>query len=61
VLADQAVMPIVWDQTWNQWKQFLGTKVEITRTFVEAGKYRRRGGEWQLVKWQAALLSVSFQ
>jgi hypothetical protein len=55
VLADQAVMPIVWDQTWNQWKQFLGTKVEITGTFVEAGKYRRRCGEWQLVRWQAAL------
>jgi len=57
VLADQAVMPMVWDQTWNQWKQFLGTKVEITGTFVEAGKYRRRCGEWQLVGWQAALPS----
>src|SRR5439155_21179322 len=57
VPVDQSAMPIVWDQTWNQWKQFLGTQVEIKGAFVEAGKYRRRGGEWQLVKWQAALPS----
>jgi hypothetical protein len=50
-------MPIVWDQTWNQWKHFLATKVEIQGTFVEAGKYRHRGGEWQLVKWETALPS----
>jgi len=57
VVVDQSVMPIVWDQTWNQWKQFLGTKVEIRGTFAEAGKYRHRGGEWQLVKWETALPS----
>ena len=50
-------MPIVWDQTWNQWKHFLGTKVEIQATFVEAGKYRHRRGEWQLVKWETAIPS----
>ena len=57
VLVDQSAMPIVWDQTWNQWKHFLGTKVEIEGTFVQAGKYRRRGDEWQLVKWETALPS----
>ena len=57
VVVDQSAMPIVWDQTWNQWKQFLGTKVEIRGTFAEAGKYRHRGGEWQLVKWETALPS----
>lgn len=57
VIVDQSAMPIVWDQTWNQWKHFLGTKVEVQATFVEAGKYRQRGGDWELVKWETALPS----
>jgi hypothetical protein len=57
VMVDQSAMPIVWDQTWNQWKHFLGTKAEIQATFVEVGKYRRRGGQWELVKWETALPS----
>jgi len=57
VLVDQSAMPIIWDQTWNQWKHFLPTKVEIQATFVQASKYRHRGGEWQLVKWETALPS----
>src|SRR6516164_2159835 len=57
VLVDQSAIPIIWDQTWNQWKHFLPTKVEMQATFVEAGKYRHRGGEGQLVKWETALPS----
>jgi hypothetical protein len=57
VLVDQSAMPIVWDQTWNQWKHFVATKVDVQATFVEAGKYRHRRGEWQLVKWETALPS----
>src|SRR5262249_16904121 len=57
VLVDPSAMPIVWDQTWNRWKQFLGAKVEIRGTFAEVGKYRHRGGEWQPVKWETALPS----
>ena len=57
VFADQSAMPIVWDQTWNQWKHFLAIKVEIKATFVEVGKHRHRGGEWQLINWETALPS----
>lgn len=57
VLLDQSAMPIVWDATWNQWKHLLATKIEIQGTFVEAGKYRQRRGEWQLAKWETALPS----
>jgi len=57
VLLDQSAMPILWDATWNQWKHLLGVKMEIHATFVEAGKYRHRGGDWQLVKWETALPS----
>ena len=57
VLLDQSAMPIVWDPTWNQWKHLLGAKIELQGTFVQAGKYRHRRGEWQLVKWETALPS----
>jgi len=57
VWLDQSAMPVVWDATWNQWKHLLGTKIEVKGTFVESGKYRHRGGEWRLLKWETALPS----
>ena len=57
VLLDQSVMPILWDATWNQWKHLLAAKMEIKATFVEAGNYLYRRGEWRLVKWETALPS----
>ena len=57
VLVDQAAMPVVWDQTWNQWKHLLGAKVEIDATFVRAGKCRVKSGAWSLIQWESALPS----
>ena len=57
LMVDQATMPLVWDQSWNQWKHLLGAKVEIDATFVHAGKYRVKGEEWVLVQWESALPS----
>ena len=57
VLLDQSAMPIRWDATWNQWKHLLRAKIEIQATFIEAGKYQQRRGEWCLVKWETALPS----
>ncbi len=57
VLVDQAAMPVVWDQTWNQWKHLLGAKVEIDASFVRAGKYRVKSGAWDLIRWESALPS----
>jgi len=54
---DQSAMPVVWDATWNQWKHLLGAKIELRGRFVESGKYRHRGGEWCLLKWETALPS----
>jgi hypothetical protein len=48
---------ILWDPTWNQWKHLLGAKIEVTGTFVQSGKYRKRGGAWKLVRWETALPS----
>jgi hypothetical protein len=52
---DPSLLPLGWDPTWNQWKHLVGTKIGITATFVESGKYRNRNGEWGLVKWETAL------
>jgi len=57
VYIDRALLPIGWDPTWNQWRHLIGTKLGITGTFVESGKYRRVKGEWRLVQWQTALPS----
>ena len=57
VLVDQAAMPLVWDQTWNQWKHLLGAKVEIDATFARAGKYHMKSGPWDLIQWESALPS----
>jgi hypothetical protein len=55
--VDHAVLHRVWDTTWNQWKHLLETKMDVSATFVESGKYRRRRGEWELVTWETALPS----
>lgn len=57
VLLDEALLPLSWDATWNQWKHLLGAKVGVRATFVQSGKYRRRGDGWDLVQWEAALPS----
>jgi len=57
VLVDRATMPVVWDQTWNQWKHLLGAKAEIDATFVRTGKYRVKSGAWDLIQWESALPS----
>lgn len=57
VLLDPALIPLVWDATWNQWKHLLGANVEINATFVKSGKYRQGGSAWHLVKCETALPS----
>jgi hypothetical protein len=57
VYLDPSVLSLGWDSSWNRWKHLVGTKLGISGAFVEAGKYRRRGGEWQFVRWQTALPS----
>jgi hypothetical protein len=57
LMVDQAAMPVVWDQTWNQWKHLVPAKVEINATFVRSGKYRMKSGESHLIEWESALPS----
>ena len=58
VWLDSNVLPgLGWDLTWNHWKHWLRTRIEVQATFVHAGKYRLYNGEWILREWQAALPS----
>jgi hypothetical protein len=54
---DPALLRALWDPTWNQWKHLLGTNIEVDGTFVQSGKYRKRGGAWELVRWETTLPS----
>lgn len=57
VYIDPSLLPLGWDPTWNQWKHLVATKIGVTATFVESGKYRHTNGEWHLVRWETALPS----
>jgi hypothetical protein len=57
VYLDPTILPVGWDPTWNQWRHLVGTKIGISGTFVQAGKYRHSSGEWHLVRWETALPS----
>jgi hypothetical protein len=54
---DPAVLHTTWDASWNRWKHLLGVKLEVDGTFVRSGKFRKDGGEWELVRWETALPS----
>jgi len=46
-----------WNLTWNHWKHWLQSRIEVNATFVRTGKYQLRKGEWILLTWYAALPS----
>ncbi|MCL4851248.1 MAG: hypothetical protein KJZ78_07665 [Bryobacteraceae bacterium] len=58
VWLDLGLLPgIHWDLTWNNWKHWLRSRIAADATFVRAGKYRLRNGEWVLRTWFVALPS----
>ncbi|MCZ2080429.1 MAG: hypothetical protein LC130_36135 [Bryobacterales bacterium] len=58
VFLDTSLLPGVnWDLTWNHWKRWLRTRINVDAVFVRTGKYRLRNGEWILQAWDVALPS----
>jgi hypothetical protein len=58
VWLDSNLLPgLDWDLTWNQWKHWLKSRIEVEATLVHAGKYQLRNGEWILRQLYAALPS----
>jgi len=54
---DPALLHLRWDPTWNQWKHLLAAKIEVNGTFVQSGKFSKRGEGWELVRWETGLPS----
>ena len=58
VFLDSCLLPgIRWDLTWNHWKHWLRSRIDVRATLVRTGKYRLRKGEWVLRTWHTALPS----
>jgi hypothetical protein len=58
VWLDSCLLPgIHWDLTWNHWKHWLRSRVDVEATFVRTGEYLPRKGEWVLRTWHTALPS----
>jgi hypothetical protein len=58
VWLDASLLPgVQWDRTWNHWKRWLRSRIEVEATFVPSGKCRLLNGAWLLRTWDVALPS----
>jgi hypothetical protein len=46
-----------WDPTWNQWRQYIGRKIQISAECIRTGRYRKTAGVWDYSDWYTALPS----
>ena len=46
-----------WDTSWNNWKHWLRSALEVDATFVNSARYRYCKGEWHVRSWWTALPS----
>jgi hypothetical protein len=46
-----------WDTSWNNWKHWLRSVVEVDATLVSSAQYRFVKGEWMVRSWRTALPS----
>jgi hypothetical protein len=46
-----------WDTSWNNWKHWLRSAVDVDATFVNSARYRFVKREWRLRSWWTALPS----
>ena len=54
---DAVLLGMDWDQTWNTWKHLVPGSFVVTAPFLEAGHYRCRSGQWELITSSTALPS----
>jgi hypothetical protein len=46
-----------WDLTWNQWRQFIGRKIQISAECIRTGRFQKTAGAWDYSDWYTALPS----
>ena len=57
IMLDPVLLGMQWDQTWNTWKHLVPGNIVVTAPFLQAGRYRCRSGQWELITSSAALPS----
>jgi hypothetical protein len=58
VSLDANLLPdLHWDLTWNQWRHWLKSRIEVDSAFAYSGRYQLQNGEWVLRRWLSAIPS----
>ena len=58
VWLDGNLLPgLNWDLTWNQWKHWLKSRIQVDATFVRTTKHRFENGRWISFDWYTGLPS----
>jgi hypothetical protein len=57
VALDAVLLGTDWEQTWNTWKHLVPGNLVVTAPFLQAGRYRCRSGQWELISSSTALPS----
>ncbi len=57
IFLDPHSLLLHWDPTWNQWRQYIGRKIQISADCIRTGRYRKTAGVWDYSDWYTALPS----
>jgi hypothetical protein len=57
VFLDPHSLRLDWDPTWNQWRPYIGRKLQISAECIRTGRYRKTAGVWDYSDWYTALPS----
>lgn len=57
VFLDPHSLSLQWDLTWNQWRQFIGRKIQISAECIRTGRFQKTAGAWDYSDWYTALPS----
>lgn len=57
VFLDPHSLTLQWDLTWNQWRQFIGRRIQISAECIRTGRFQKTAGAWDYSDWYTALPS----
>lgn len=57
VFLDPNSLRLEWDPTWNQWRQYIGRRIQISAECIRTGRFQKTAGNWDYSDWYTALPS----
>ncbi len=57
VFLDPHSLGLKWDPTWNQWRQYIGRKIQISAECIRTGRFQKTADTWDYSDWYTALPS----